>query len=51
VLEQYPALAHLKFGGNDIGTVGRGRLQASWCSQASGLRLQAPCTAFSLPSV
>ena len=29
--------AHLDLYANDIGTVGRGRLQASWCGQASRL--------------
>jgi hypothetical protein len=39
VLAQCPALAHLDIRGNKIGTVGRGRLGASWLGQASGLLL------------
>jgi hypothetical protein len=39
VLAQCRALAHLDLRANDIGAVGRGRLQASWRGQASGLRL------------
>jgi Ran GTPase-activating protein (RanGAP) involved in mRNA processing and transport len=39
VLGQCAALAHLNLCGNGIGTVGRGRLQASWRGQASGLVL------------
>jgi hypothetical protein len=37
VLGQCPALAHLNLHYNDIGTVGEGRLRASWRGQASGL--------------
>jgi hypothetical protein len=39
VLAQCPALAHLDLHYNDIGTVGEGRLRASWRGQASDLRL------------
>jgi hypothetical protein len=39
VLGQCTALAHLDLCDNDIGTVGRGRLRASWRGQASGLVL------------
>jgi hypothetical protein len=39
VLAQCTALAHLDLRTNDIGTVGQGRLRASWRGQASGLRL------------
>ena len=39
VLAQCPALAHLNFCGNWIGTVGEGRLRASWSGQASDLVL------------
>jgi Ran GTPase-activating protein (RanGAP) involved in mRNA processing and transport len=39
VLAQCAALAHLNLCANDIGTVGRGRLRASWGGQASGLVL------------
>ena len=38
-LAQCTALAHLNFCGNWIGTVGEGRLRASWRGQASGLVL------------
>ena len=48
VLGQCPAVAHLDLRSNDIKA--GGRLRASWRGQASGLRLQAPCTACSLPS-
>ena len=51
VLGQCPALAHLHIHGNGIEAVGKGRLQASWRGQASGLILYAPCTACSLTSV
>jgi len=51
VLAQCAALSHLDVSYNDIGTVGKGRLRRSWRGQASGLRLEAPCTACSLPSV
>jgi Ran GTPase-activating protein (RanGAP) involved in mRNA processing and transport len=51
VLAQCAALSHLDVSYNDIGTVGKGRLRASWRGQASGLRLEAPCTACSVPSV
>jgi hypothetical protein len=52
VLVQCAALTHLDLCANGIGTVGRGRLQASWCGQASvsGLHLWSPCTACSLSS-
>ena len=39
VLGQCAALAHLDLRYNQIGTVGEGRLQASWRGQASGLLL------------
>jgi hypothetical protein len=39
VLAYCAALAHLDLSFNHIGTVGEGRLRASWCGQASGLRL------------
>jgi hypothetical protein len=45
VLEQCTALAHLNLSSmttawsNSIGTVGQGKLRASWCGQASGLVL------------
>ena len=37
VLVQCPALAHLDLSDNNIGAVGKRRLRASWCGQASGL--------------
>ncbi len=39
VLGQCPALAHLHIHGNGIEAVGKGRLQATWRGQASGLIL------------
>jgi Leucine-rich repeat (LRR) protein len=39
VLAQCPALAYLNLLSNDMGTVGKGRLRASWRGQDSGLRL------------
>ncbi len=39
VLKQCPALAHLNVCANNIGTVGGGRLRASWRGQVDGLLL------------
>ena len=39
VLGQCAALAHLNLGNNFIEAVGKERLRASWCGQASGLLL------------
>ena len=39
VLGQCTALAHLNLQRNGIEAVGKGRLRASWCGQASGLVL------------
>jgi len=44
VMGQCTVLAHLDLGSNAIEGVGEWMLRASWCGQASGLVLYAPCT-------